>query len=89
MEPIAGRIVQYFTTEVAKQTNLQGEGPYAAIITYVFGEGSTEVAGITGTLCSLKVFPTFKESFDQGSVEIKEQAEKKGYTQYWTWPPRS
>lgn len=82
-QPTVGRIVHFFTEDNAKQSNGQGKGPYPAIVTQVFAEGTT------GVMCNLKVFPPFKTPYDEGSVHIRSHAEQMGYTsRFWEWPAR-
>ncbi len=78
MKPTVGRIVHYYTDNGASHNGV-GCGPYAAIITQVFGEGVDAYA-------NLKVLPPFAESFDSGSVRHKDFDGDSG--RYWEWPPR-
>jgi len=79
MKPTVGRIVHYYTTSEGLHYNGVGEGPYAALITQVFGEADDSYA-------NLRVFPPFAESFDSGSVRHKDFDGDTG--RYWVWPPR-
>ncbi len=79
MKPTVGRIVHYYTTEGANHNGV-GPGPYAAIITQVFG-GAAD-----GVFVNLKVLPPFAETFDSGSVRHRESAANDG--RWWEWPPR-
>jgi len=78
MKPTVGRIVHYYE-ENGKSHNGVGDGPYAAIITQVFGDSE-------GAFCNLKVLPPFVEAFDSGSVRNKDHRETDN--RYWVWPSR-
>ncbi len=75
--PSVGRIVHFYTRDSSKQFNGQGEGPYPAVVTQVFG-GEPLMA-------NLKVLPGFGDPYDAGSVPYKVYAH--GYVYWWEWPP--
>lgn len=76
MKPTVGRIVHFYTSNKSRQSNGQGEGPYAALVTQTFS-GSDFV--------NLKVLPPMAAPYDVGSVAPgpDETADR-----YWLWPPR-
>lgn len=77
MTPTVGRIVHFYTKDTTKQTNGNGEGPYAAIVTQTIGDGP---------YINLKVFPPFSPAHDEGSVS--EQGTLVNQQRWWEWPPR-
>lgn len=83
MKPTVGRIVHFYTKDVSKQSNGQGEGPYPAIVLQVgFSSGDYD------TMSNLRVM-TYDGDYVEGSVSEKSKAEKIGDTfRYWEWPPR-
>ncbi|MBY6244133.1 hypothetical protein [Methylosinus sp. Sm6] len=79
MTPTVGRIVHFYTSNRGVQSNGVGDGPYAAIITQVFGDGDDAYS-------NLKVFYPFGEIRDEGSVQNKDFSATPD--RYWVWPPR-
>jgi hypothetical protein len=65
-KPAVGQIVHFYTHNVLSQHNGQGEGPYPAIVTQVFGDDG---------MANLKVMPGFGPVRDEGSVSPKGVAE--------------
>lgn len=84
--PTVGRIVHFYSSAVAGMHpafpkngyNGAGEGPYAAIVTQVFG----------GDMVNLKVLPPFAAEFDQGSVVPRGHSLYQAGGNFWEWPPR-
>jgi hypothetical protein len=76
-QPSVGRIVHFYTGDVAKHFNGLGSGPYPAIVTQV-----------RKRYANLKVFPPFAEPYDAGSVSHVAVALEHGYSTYWEWPPK-
>ena len=78
MNPTVGRIVHYFTNHQPDQTERNGIGPYAAIVTGVGEDGAAD----------LKIFGLSVEAdrrFDVPELPAKATAP---LGHYWAWPPR-
>ncbi len=83
MKPTVGRIVHFYTKDVSKHSNGQGDGPYPAIVLQTgFSHGDYD------SMSNLHVL-SYGGSYVEGSVSEKSKAEKIGDTQrWWEWPPR-
>lgn len=73
--PTVGRIVHFYTMDMALHFNGQGQGPYPAIVTQ-----GNDLAP------NLKVLPPFGSPYDQGSVPHR--FTMPGAMFWWEWPPR-
>lgn len=80
MKASVGRIVHFYTKNVSRHFNGQGEGPYVAVITQVLEDGPYS---------NLKVFPPFGEPYDEGSVTYDPAGRDSIEPgRCWCWPPR-
>ena len=82
-KPTVGRTVHYYTKNPTQQFNGIGEGPYAAIITQVHGEGDNPYVSVI-------VFPPFAQPYTQGSIHHMADNEffRTGEINGFAWPPR-
>jgi hypothetical protein len=79
MKPTVGRIVHFYTDREIPFSNGVGKGPYAAIITQVFGDDEA-------AYCNLMVFAPLSVPFAETSVRNAEF--ETAPSRYWVWPPR-
>lgn len=81
-QPAVGRVVHYYTRDTQKQARGVGLGPYAAVITQVFGVED----GSVSTLVNLTVTPPHADSYRVESVHG--DGADADLTSWWVWPPR-
>lgn len=83
--PAVGRVVHYYTRDTNKQSRGVGAGPYAAVITQVFGVED----GSVSSLVNLKVSPPNRDGYHVGSVHGEGgDTPLSDLHSWWIWPPR-
>lgn len=77
--PTVGRIVHFYTGFLAEQSNNNGSGPYAAIITRVWGDSMVNLTVFPDCGGELQHFTSVTNYLPEGVDAMQGRA--------WVWPP--